>query len=42
MVTTASGLQYVDLVVGSGREAHAGETAVVHYTGNTHRRNKIR
>ncbi len=33
MVTTASGLQYVDLVVGSGREAHAGETAVVHYTG---------
>jgi FKBP-type peptidyl-prolyl cis-trans isomerase FkpA len=33
MVTSASGLQYVDLVVGSGREAHAGETAVVHYTG---------
>jgi FKBP-type peptidyl-prolyl cis-trans isomerase len=33
MVTTASGLQYVDLVAGSGREAHAGETAVVHYTG---------
>lgn len=33
MVTTASGLQYVDLVVGLGREAHAGETAVVHYTG---------
>ena len=33
MVTAASGLQYVDLVVGSGREAHAGETAIVHYTG---------
>jgi FKBP-type peptidyl-prolyl cis-trans isomerase FkpA len=32
-VTTASGLQYVDLLVGSGREAHAGETAIVHYTG---------
>ena len=33
MVTTTSGLQYVDLVVGSGREAHVGETAIVHYTG---------
>lgn len=33
LVTAASGLQYVDLVVGSGREAHAGETATVHYTG---------
>lgn len=33
METTATGLQYVDLVVGSGREAHAGETAIVHYTG---------
>lgn len=33
MVTAASGLQYVDLVAGSGREAHAGETAIVHYTG---------
>ena len=33
VVTTASGLQYVDLVAGSGREAHAGETAIVHYTG---------
>lgn len=32
-ITTASGLQYVDLVKGTGREAHAGETAVVHYTG---------
>lgn len=33
MVTTPSGLQYVDLVLGSGREAHAGETTIVHYTG---------
>lgn len=33
MVTTASGVQYADLVVGSGREAHPGETAMVHYTG---------
>ena len=31
--TTSSGLQYVDLKEGSGREAHAGETAFVHYTG---------
>lgn len=33
MMTTPSGLQYVDLAIGSGREAHAGETAIVHYTG---------
>lgn len=33
MVTTTSGLQYVDLALGTGREAHAGETAIVHYTG---------
>ncbi len=32
-VKTSSGLLYVDLINGSGREAHAGETAVVHYTG---------
>ena len=32
-ITTPSGLQYVDLVVGTGREAHVGETAIVHYTG---------
>ena len=31
--TTPSGLQYVDLQKGTGREAHAGETAFVHYTG---------
>jgi len=33
MMKTSSGLQYADLVVGKGREAHAGETASVHYTG---------
>jgi len=33
MVKTSSGLEYADLVVGKGREAHAGETATVHYTG---------
>ena len=33
VMTTSSGLQYVDLKEGSGREAHAGETAFVHYTG---------
>lgn len=32
-VKTSSGLQYVDLVTGDGREAHVGETALVHYTG---------
>ncbi len=32
-VTTPSGLRYVDLVNGDGREARAGDTAVVHYTG---------
>jgi len=31
--TTDSGLQYTDLKVGDGREAHVGETAIVHYTG---------
>ena len=32
-VTTASGLQYTDLVVGTGTKASPGATAVVHYTG---------
>lgn len=32
-VETSSGLKYVELVKGDGREAHAGETAIVHYTG---------
>ena len=33
MVTTASGLQYDDQVVGAGDEAKAGNTVDVHYTG---------
>lgn len=33
LVTTDSGLQYRDLVVGTGEEASVGATAVVHYTG---------
>jgi peptidylprolyl isomerase len=33
MVVTASGLQYQDLVVGSGPEAKSGNTVSVHYTG---------
>jgi len=32
-VTTASGLKYEDTKVGTGAEAKAGQTAVVHYTG---------
>lgn len=33
VVTTQSGLQYEDLVVGTGRQAKIGDTATVHYTG---------
>jgi FKBP-type peptidyl-prolyl cis-trans isomerase len=33
LVTTESGLQYADLEVGTGAEAKAEKTAVVHYTG---------
>ena len=33
MVTTASGLQYRDLVVGKGTIAASGNTVSVHYTG---------
>jgi FKBP-type peptidyl-prolyl cis-trans isomerase len=33
MVTTASGLKYVDEKVGEGREAKAGDLVTVHYTG---------
>ena len=33
MVTTSSGLQYVDETVGTGATPRAGQTAVVHYTG---------
>lgn len=32
-VTTASGLQYVDLVVGKGASPKAGKSVKVHYTG---------
>ena len=33
VITTASGLKYVDLKAGVGAEAVKGKTAVVHYTG---------
>lgn len=33
VITTASGLKYVDLVVGTGQEAKKGQTVKVHYTG---------
>ena len=32
-VTTASGLQYTDVTVGTGPEAKSGNTVTVHYTG---------
>jgi FKBP-type peptidyl-prolyl cis-trans isomerase len=32
-ITTASGLQYIDLKVGSGATAQTGQTVTVHYTG---------
>ncbi len=32
-MTTESGLRYVDLVVGKGQQAQAGDLAIVHYTG---------
>jgi FKBP-type peptidyl-prolyl cis-trans isomerase len=32
-MTTESGLKYVDLVAGTGRQAALGDTASVHYTG---------
>lgn len=33
MITTASGLQYEDTIVGTGAEARAGQHVRVHYTG---------
>jgi len=33
LTTTATGLQYKDVVVGDGTEAQAGNTVAVHYTG---------
>jgi FKBP-type peptidyl-prolyl cis-trans isomerase len=32
-ITTPSGLQYIDVVVGTGDEAQAGQEVTVHYTG---------
>lgn len=32
-ITTSSGLQYIDQVVGTGETATAGKTVSVHYTG---------
>ena len=32
-ITTESGLQYKDLLVGEGEAARTGATAIVHYTG---------
>lgn len=32
-VTTESGLRYLDMTVGTGRQAELGDTAAVHYTG---------
>ena len=32
-ITTASGLQYIDTVVGQGQEAKGGQKVTVHYTG---------
>jgi len=32
-ITTSSGLQYIDQVVGTGDTAAAGQTVSVHYTG---------
>lgn len=33
LITTASGLQYQDLTVGTGQEAKSGDTVTVHYVG---------
>jgi FKBP-type peptidyl-prolyl cis-trans isomerase len=32
-LTTPSGLQYIDVVVSTGAEAHSGQQVTVHYTG---------
>ena len=33
MITTSSGLQYLDTTVGEGAQAQAGQSVTVHYTG---------
>lgn len=33
VITTKSGLKYIDVKVGTGKEATKGDTVVVHYTG---------
>ncbi|HLZ34444.1 MAG TPA: FKBP-type peptidyl-prolyl cis-trans isomerase [Nitrospira sp.] len=40
-VTTSSGLQYIDLTVGAGPTAQAGQTVSVHYTGWLENGNKF-
>lgn len=40
-VTTSSGLQYIDLTVGAGATAQAGQTVSVHYTGWLENGNKF-
>ena len=32
-VTTSTGLQYIDLTIGTGAAAQAGQTVTVHYSG---------
>lgn len=34
MITTPTGLQFEDSVIGSGPEARSGQTVQVHYTGS--------
>lgn len=41
VVTTASGLQYVDLTVGTGPQPAAGQRVAVHYTGTLDDRRKF-
>lgn len=41
MITTASGLQYEDTLVGVGPEARLGSNVVVHYTGWLYRNGAI-
>jgi FKBP-type peptidyl-prolyl cis-trans isomerase len=32
-ISTSSGLQYIDVVIGTGAEARSGQQVTVHYTG---------